>query len=68
MEDRVYNRWAVLQRELPNSEAVIKKLKEESEMGEELFRIHWSRRFFFLFTEPNSVRRILAFENNSSHN
>lgn len=68
MEDRVYNRWAVLQRELPNSEAVIKKLKEESEMGEELFRVHWSRRVFFLFTELNYVRRILAFENNSSHN
>lgn len=46
MEDRVYNRWAVLQRELQNSEAVIKKLKEESEMEEELFRVHWSHSCF----------------------
>lgn len=68
MEDRVCNRWAVLRRELQNSEAVIKKLKEESEMGEELFRVHRSRRGFFLFTGLNYERRILAFENNSSHN
>lgn len=52
MEDRVYNRWAVLQRELWNSEAVIKKLKEESEMEEKLFRVHCSCRFLFSFTEP----------------
>lgn len=45
MEDRVYNRRAVLQRERWNSEAVIKKLKEESEMEEKLFRVHCS----FLF-------------------
>lgn len=47
MEDRVYNRWAVLQRELWNSEAVIKKLSEESEMEEKLFRVHCSHRFHF---------------------
>lgn len=46
MEDRVYNRWAVLQREWRNSEVVIKKLKEESEMEEKLFRVHC--RFLFL--------------------
>lgn len=37
MEDRVYNRWSVLQRELWNSEAVIKNPKEESEREEDVF-------------------------------
>lgn len=49
MEDRVYNRRAVLQRERWNSEAVIKKLKEESEMEEKLFRVHCRFLFFFFF-------------------
>lgn len=58
MEDRVYNRWAVLQRELWNSEAVIKKLKKESEMEEKLFRVHCSHRFLFLFfTKLNNVQQ-----------
>lgn len=60
MEDRVYNHWAVLQRELQNSEAVIKKLKEESEMGEELFRVHWSRRFFFSFHRAELCAKTVA--------
>lgn len=69
MEDRVYNRWAVLQRELQNSEAVIKKLKEESEMEEELFRVHWSHScFFFLLTELNYLQGFSAVENNSTRN
>lgn len=37
MEDRIYNRWPVLQREPQNSEAVIKTLREESERQEDLF-------------------------------
>lgn len=68
MEDRVYNRWAVLQRELWNSEAVIKKLKEESEMEEKLFRVHCSRRFLFSFTELNYLQKISTVETNSTHN
>lgn len=68
MEDRVYNRWAVLQRELWSAEAVIKKLKEESEMEEKLFRVHCSCRFlFFFFTELNYLQRI-SVENNSTNN
>lgn len=59
MEDRVYNRRDVLQRELWNSEAVMKKLKEESEMEEKLFRVHCSRRFlfFFLYSAELSCRK-----------
>lgn len=49
MEERVYNRRAVLQRELRNREAVIKKLREESEMEEKLFKVHCSCRFLFFF-------------------
>lgn len=70
MEDRVYNRWAVLQRELRNSEAVIKKVKEESEMEEELFRLHCSRRLLkkkIFFAELN-LQKIPTVENNRNHN